>query len=200
MADQLRVVILKPSKYKADGYVERFRWGFMPNSTVPYMRSMTPAGLGGTQVEVHTIDEYVHTDLRVPVPARAAPRRPDAAGARGRAEPPVPSRAGPRGVCPAERVPGGHRRPPRDDLRHVDVARPRGELRAGRSGNGLAGDPGGCGRGEIAAGLWRERTMAAGAGSAVVLPPGRRTCAATSSRCSDFTRPAGVRSRATSAQ
>ena len=63
MADQLRVVILKPSKYRVDGYVERFRWGFMPNSTVPYMRSMTPAGLGGTQVEVHTIDEYVHTDL-----------------------------------------------------------------------------------------------------------------------------------------
>ena len=63
MADQLRVVILKPSKYRPDGYVERFRWGFMPNSTVPYMRSMTPAGLGGTQVEVHTIDEYVHTDL-----------------------------------------------------------------------------------------------------------------------------------------
>ncbi len=27
------------------------------------MRSMTSAGLGGTQVEVHTIDEYVHTDL-----------------------------------------------------------------------------------------------------------------------------------------
>ena len=63
MADPLRVVILKPSKYTADGYVERFRWGFMPNSTVPYVRSMTPAELGGTQVEVHTIDEYVHTDL-----------------------------------------------------------------------------------------------------------------------------------------
>jgi hypothetical protein len=63
MADPLRVVILKPSKYTADGYVERFRWGFMPNSTVPYVRSMTPAELGGTPVEVHTIDEYVHTDL-----------------------------------------------------------------------------------------------------------------------------------------
>ena len=24
---QLRVIILKPSKYMADGYVERFRWG-----------------------------------------------------------------------------------------------------------------------------------------------------------------------------
>jgi hypothetical protein len=63
MPDPLRVVILKPSKYTADGSVERFRWGFMPNSTVPYVRSMTPAGLGGTQVDVHTIDEYVYTDL-----------------------------------------------------------------------------------------------------------------------------------------
>ncbi len=35
MADPLRVVILKPSKYRADGYVEYFRWGFMPHSTVP---------------------------------------------------------------------------------------------------------------------------------------------------------------------
>jgi hypothetical protein len=64
MARQLRVIILKPSKYMADGYVERFRRGFMPNSTVPYMRSMTPAVLNDTLVEVHTIDEYVHTDLR----------------------------------------------------------------------------------------------------------------------------------------
>ena len=63
MADPLRVVIVKPSKYMADGYVERFRWGFMPNSTVPYVRSMTPAGLGGTQVDVHAIDEYAYTDL-----------------------------------------------------------------------------------------------------------------------------------------
>jgi len=64
MAQQLRVIILKPSKYMADGYVERFRWGFMPNSTVPYMRSMTPSAVGDTPVKVHTVDEYVHTDLR----------------------------------------------------------------------------------------------------------------------------------------
>jgi hypothetical protein len=64
MAHQLRVIILKPSKYMADGYVERFRRGFMPNSTVPYMRSMTPSVVDGTPVEVHTVDEYVHTDLR----------------------------------------------------------------------------------------------------------------------------------------
>src|SRR4029453_3403184 len=63
MADPLRVVILKPSKYTADGYVERFRWGFMPNSTVPYVRSMTRASLADPPIEVHPIDEYVHTEL-----------------------------------------------------------------------------------------------------------------------------------------
>lgn len=60
---RLRVVILKPSKYAPDGAVERFRWGFMPNSTVPYVRSMTPDAIDGTPVEVHAVDEYVHTDL-----------------------------------------------------------------------------------------------------------------------------------------
>lgn len=64
MCSLLRVIILKPSKYMADGYVERFRRGFMPNSTVPYMRSMTPPVVGGTPVEVHAVDEYVHADLR----------------------------------------------------------------------------------------------------------------------------------------
>src|SRR5688500_9469689 len=64
MSHPLQVVVLKPSKYTADGCVERFRWGFMPNSTVPYVRSMTPLAVGDTLIEVHTIDEYVHTDLR----------------------------------------------------------------------------------------------------------------------------------------
>lgn len=64
MAQPLRVVILKPSKYAVDGYVERFRRGFMPNSTVPYVRSMTPAEVNGTPTDVYPIDEYVHTDLR----------------------------------------------------------------------------------------------------------------------------------------
>lgn len=61
--DRLRVVVVKPSKYGADGYVERFRRGFMPNSTVPYMRSMTPARVNGRSCEVSAIDEYVQTDL-----------------------------------------------------------------------------------------------------------------------------------------
>jgi hypothetical protein len=63
MAEPLRVVILKPSKDAADGTVERFGRGFMPNRTVPYARSMTTGSPGGTPVDVHAIDEYVHGDL-----------------------------------------------------------------------------------------------------------------------------------------
>jgi len=58
----LRVVIVKPSKYAADGFVERFRRGFMPNSTVPYLASMTPRFIGQRRCDVETIDEYVETD------------------------------------------------------------------------------------------------------------------------------------------
>ena len=64
MPQSLQVVIIKPSKYMADGFVERFRRGFMPNSTVPYMRSMVPVEVDGMPVETKTVDEYVHTDLQ----------------------------------------------------------------------------------------------------------------------------------------
>ena len=64
MSQPLHIVIVKPSKYTPEGYVERFRWGFMPNSTVPYLRSMTPPVVGDTPLEVNTVDEYVHTDLQ----------------------------------------------------------------------------------------------------------------------------------------
>jgi hypothetical protein len=60
----MRVLVLKPSKYAPDGSVERFRRGFMPNSTVPYLASMTPGEIDGTPIDVHSIDEYVQTDLR----------------------------------------------------------------------------------------------------------------------------------------
>jgi radical SAM superfamily enzyme YgiQ (UPF0313 family) len=63
MLQTLQVVIIKPSKYLPDGFVERFRRGFMPNSTVPYLRSMVPNVVAGRPVETHAIDEYVHTDL-----------------------------------------------------------------------------------------------------------------------------------------
>lgn len=62
-ASSLRVLIVKPSKYGADGFVERFRWGFMPNSTVPYLRSLTPERVAGLPCEIHAVDEYVQTDL-----------------------------------------------------------------------------------------------------------------------------------------
>jgi hypothetical protein len=62
--DRLRLVLIKPSKYNTDGFVERFRWGSIPNSSLPYMRSLTPDSLAGADVEIHAIDEYVQTDLR----------------------------------------------------------------------------------------------------------------------------------------
>jgi hypothetical protein len=35
----------------------------MPNSTIPYLRSMTPDFMGGHNIEVHAIDEYVQSNL-----------------------------------------------------------------------------------------------------------------------------------------
>ena len=63
MSTSLRVIILKPGKYDADGYVQRFRRGFMPNSTLSYLASLTPREFEGADCEVTTIDEYVHADL-----------------------------------------------------------------------------------------------------------------------------------------
>lgn len=60
---RLRVVILKPSKYAADGYVERFQRGFMPNSTIAHMASLTPQEVAGTTCTVEVVDEYVHGTL-----------------------------------------------------------------------------------------------------------------------------------------
>src|SRR5438034_9292603 len=62
----LRVVILKPSKYGLSGYVERFRRGFMPNSTVRYIRSMTPTSINGVKIETHAVYEFVTTDPGYP--------------------------------------------------------------------------------------------------------------------------------------
>jgi hypothetical protein len=59
-----RVVIIKPSKYGVSGFVERFRRGFMPNSTLAYIRSMTPRFVDDVPVETIAVDEYVQTDLR----------------------------------------------------------------------------------------------------------------------------------------
>ena len=61
--DMLRVVLLKPSKYLPNGFVERFRRGFMPNASLSYLRSLTPARVLDHEVEVHLVDEYVERDL-----------------------------------------------------------------------------------------------------------------------------------------
>lgn len=63
MSSKLRVVLVKPSKYTPEGAVERFRLGFMPNATLYHIASLTPESVRGAAVEVHTIDEYVYTDL-----------------------------------------------------------------------------------------------------------------------------------------
>ena len=60
---QLRVVLVKPSKYAVDGSVERFKKGFLPNATLYHIASLTPARIGDVPVTVHTVDEYVWTDL-----------------------------------------------------------------------------------------------------------------------------------------
>lgn len=72
----LRIVLLKPSKYGEDGYVERFRWGFMPNSTLPHLASLTAPEVAGRPCEVVTVDEYVQTDLAYLDLLRRDPGRP----------------------------------------------------------------------------------------------------------------------------
>ncbi len=59
----LRVVLLKPSKYRRDGMVERFESGFMPNATLCHIASLTPSEIAGVQVSVRYVDEYVQTDI-----------------------------------------------------------------------------------------------------------------------------------------
>jgi hypothetical protein len=63
MEQKLRVIILKPSKYGLDGYVDRFHRGFMPNATLALIRSLTPDMLEGRRIEVRCIDEYVQADM-----------------------------------------------------------------------------------------------------------------------------------------
>ena len=59
---KLQVVLVKPSKYDKSGYVERFRLGYLPNSTLNHIRSMTPAAINGVEITIHCVDEYVHCD------------------------------------------------------------------------------------------------------------------------------------------
>ncbi len=59
----LKVVLIKPSKYGIDGYVERFKTGYMPNATLYHIAGLTPPLINSVKVNIHTIDEYVRDDL-----------------------------------------------------------------------------------------------------------------------------------------
>ncbi len=59
----LKVVLIKPSKYAVDGYVERFKTGYMPNATLYHIAGLTPKRVNSVSVTTHTIDEYVRDDL-----------------------------------------------------------------------------------------------------------------------------------------
>lgn len=56
----IEVVLVKPSKYNPDGFVQRFRRGFLPNATGRYIKSMTPREISGKPIRVSWIDEYVY--------------------------------------------------------------------------------------------------------------------------------------------
>lgn len=58
-----RIILIKPSKYARNGYVERFYRGLMPNSTLLHIKSLTPSNLAGQPVILETIDEYTEINL-----------------------------------------------------------------------------------------------------------------------------------------
>ena len=66
MSRKRRVIIYKPSTYGAgdgfdlgDGHVERIHRGFMPNSTIQFLASLTPESVSGADMEVVTVDEHI---------------------------------------------------------------------------------------------------------------------------------------------
>ncbi len=59
----LKVVLIKPSKYGIDGYVERFETGFMPNATLYHIAGLTPNKIDSVQIVTHIVDEYIKNNL-----------------------------------------------------------------------------------------------------------------------------------------
>ncbi len=60
---RLRVILISPSKYGDNGYVERFRWRVVPNGTLPHLRSLTPSEVSGVLIETFAVDEFSQSDL-----------------------------------------------------------------------------------------------------------------------------------------
>lgn len=59
----LRIVLIKPSKYDVNGFVERFNKGFMPNATLNHIASLTPKIINDFDIKVYMVDEYVWCNL-----------------------------------------------------------------------------------------------------------------------------------------
>ena len=138
----LRIVLVKPSKYAADGAVERFRRGFMPNSTLPHLASLTPPRSVDAPSRCTTVDEYVETDLDYlrllePTPARARCSPSSACRATSSTAPSTspPTRA----RTASQHVVIGGPHPMTCDT--TDAAGPRRELRARRGRAGLDAHP-----------------------------------------------------------
>jgi hypothetical protein len=53
MPQSLQVVIIKPSKYMTDGFVERFRRGFMPTAIASYFSTKLQRIVSRLSVERH---------------------------------------------------------------------------------------------------------------------------------------------------
>jgi len=60
----LRVMLVKPSKYDPEGYVQRYWRGFMPNSTLRHLGALTPEMIDGRPIALTLVDEHVTLDLR----------------------------------------------------------------------------------------------------------------------------------------
>jgi hypothetical protein len=142
----------------------------MPNSTVPHLRSMVPERVGSAPCRVEAVDEYVQTDLRylellegdrdqhtllalVGVQSHQFQRALDLAAL-----------ARERGVESC--VIGG----PHAMTCDTSMLHGRGELRPGRGGDRLAGDPAARRGGRAAPGLRRGRALAGAARAAGAHP------------------------------
>ena len=115
--DKLRVILIKPSKYAEDGSVERFWRGFIPNSTLSYMYSMTLAYIEetGANIELFAVDEYVQDDLDYLqlLEQRDSQTLVALVGVQSHQ---IPQGTGPRSVSPQARCPRGHRWPAYHDV------------------------------------------------------------------------------------
>lgn len=108
MLQSLQVVIIKPSKYMADGQLYDFAAGLCPTA-LSHTLDTVPSEIHHVRTETHAIDEYVDTDLNYLKLLKPARNFRTCSIGRG-AKPSVPPCARSRGTIAAERLHGGYRR------------------------------------------------------------------------------------------